>query len=374
MRSTLALMSSLAAVARAATSVTGNAEGFAAGVTGGGDATAVYPTTTDELVSYLTDSSARVIVLQQTFDFTDTEGTTTATGCAPWGTDDACQVAINKDDWCTNYQSDAASVSVTYDNAGLNPILVASDKTLIGDGSSGTIKGKGLYLKNDVSNIIIQNIRITDLNPKYVWGGDAITLDGTDLVWIDHVTTDEIGRQHIVLGSEASGRVTISNSNIDGEATYSATCDGYHYWNMYFTGSSDQITLKDNYIHHFSGRAPKVSGNTVLHAFYESSGHAFEAGSGAYILAEGNVFSGVSTVYEESSYDVVYAVNDATGESACSSYIGRDCVANSFTNSGSFDLSDETALEQFSSLSNIASAVSVSDVTGLATSAGYGTI
>ncbi|TYJ58104.1 hypothetical protein B9479_001200 [Cryptococcus floricola] len=378
MRSTLALISSLAAVARAATSVTGSAEGFASGVTGGGDATAVYPTTTDELVSYLTDSSARVIVLQQTFDFTDTEGTTTATGCAPWGTDDACQVAINKDDWCNNYQSDAASVSVTYDNAGLNPILVASDKTLIGDGSSGIIKGKGLYLKNDVSNIIIQNIRITDLNPKYVWGGDAITLDGTDLVWIDHVTTDEIGRQHIVLGSEASGRVTISNSNIDGEATYSATCDGYHYWNMYFTGSSDQITLKDNYIHHFSGRAPKVSGNTVLHAvnnyFYESSGHAFEAGSGAYILAEGNVFSGVSTVYEESSYDVVYAVNDATGESACSSYIGRDCVANSFTNSGSFDLSDETALEQFSSLSNIASAASVSDVTGLATSAGYGTI
>lgn len=25
-----------------------------------------------------------------------------------------------------------------------------------------------------------------DLNPQYVWGGDAITLDGTDKVWIDH--------------------------------------------------------------------------------------------------------------------------------------------------------------------------------------------
>jgi hypothetical protein len=31
------------------------------------------------------------------------------------------------------------------------------------------------------SNIIIQNIKITDLNPQYVWGGDAITLDDTDL-------------------------------------------------------------------------------------------------------------------------------------------------------------------------------------------------
>lgn len=24
------------------------------------------------------------------------------------------------------------------------------------------------------------------LNPQYVWGGDIITLDGTDNVWIDH--------------------------------------------------------------------------------------------------------------------------------------------------------------------------------------------
>lgn len=46
----------------------------------------------------------------------------------------------------------------------------------------------------------------------------------------------------------------------------SATCDGYHYWNLYFTGSDDQITFKNNYVHHFSGRAPKLGGSTVLHA------------------------------------------------------------------------------------------------------------
>ena len=49
-----------------AISVSGAAEGFAKGVTGGGSATAVYPTTTDELVSYLGDSSPRVIVLDRT--------------------------------------------------------------------------------------------------------------------------------------------------------------------------------------------------------------------------------------------------------------------------------------------------------------------
>lgn len=39
-----------------------------------------------------------------------------------------------------------------------------------------------------VSNIIISNIAITNLNPKYVWGGDAISVSGSDQIWIDHVT------------------------------------------------------------------------------------------------------------------------------------------------------------------------------------------
>lgn len=49
-----------------AVSVSGAAEGFAKGVTGGGSATPVYPSTTAELVSYLGDSTARVIVLSKT--------------------------------------------------------------------------------------------------------------------------------------------------------------------------------------------------------------------------------------------------------------------------------------------------------------------
>ena len=59
------------------------------------------------------------------------------------------------------------------------------------------------------------------------------------MIWIDHVTTSLIGRQHIVLGEDACGRVTISNCKIDGSTDWSATCDGHHYWAMYFTGSQD---------------------------------------------------------------------------------------------------------------------------------------
>ena len=39
---------------------------------------------------------------------------------------------------------------------------------------------------------IYRNIHITELNPQYIWGGDAITLAGTDLVWIDHVKVREM--------------------------------------------------------------------------------------------------------------------------------------------------------------------------------------
>lgn len=231
-------------LASSAAAVKGAAEGFASGVTGGGSLAPVFPKTPAELISYLGDANPRVIHLDRTIDFTGTEGTATATGCAPWGTSNPkCQLAINANGWCDNYQKLAPKVPVTYDKAGVSGIRVTSNKTLVGVGGKGVIKGKGLRMANGVSNIIVQNVHITNLNPRYVWGGDAITLDGTDMIWIDHVTTSLIGRQHIVLGNGPSGRVTISNSKIDGTSRWSASCDGYHYWALYFTGSSDVSLL-----------------------------------------------------------------------------------------------------------------------------------
>ncbi|KAJ5599410.1 hypothetical protein N7450_000477 [Penicillium hetheringtonii] len=370
-----ALVAAFAAHA-AAVSVSGAAEGFAKGVTGGGSASAVYPSTTDELVSYLGDSEARVIVLSKTFDFRNTEGTTTSTGCAPWGTASACQVAINKDDWCTNYQPDAPSVSVSYDNAGSLGITVSSDKTLIGEGSAGVIKGKGLRIVSGASNIIIQNIAVTDINPQYVWGGDAITVDDADMIWIDHVTTARIGRQHIVLGTKSSGRVTLSNNYINGVSDWSATCDGYHYWGIYLDGSNDMVTMKGNYIYHTSGRSPKVQSNTLLHAvnnyWYDNSGHAFEIGSGGYVLAEGNVFQNIGTPVESPVDGKLFTVPSTNSASSCSASLGRVCQVNGFGSSGTFSQSDTDFLTNFSG-KNIASASAYGTVASSVTSnAGQG--
>ena len=76
--------------------------------------------------------------------------------------------------------------TVTYYKAAKTPIKVGSNKTILGIGNKGIIKGKGLSFAG--KNVIVQNIQVSDLNHKYVWGGDALSFAGADLIWIDHVT------------------------------------------------------------------------------------------------------------------------------------------------------------------------------------------
>jgi pectate lyase len=45
---------------------------------------------------------------------------------------------------------------LTYDKAGMIGITVNSNKSLVGQGNKGVIKGKGLRMANGVKNIIIQ--------------------------------------------------------------------------------------------------------------------------------------------------------------------------------------------------------------------------
>ncbi|GGK96271.1 pectinesterase family protein [Streptomyces flaveus] len=69
-------------------------------------------------------------------------------------------------------------------------IKVASDKTIVGSGTSGQIVGGGFFLGQGVHNVIIRNLTIRD---SYAgeWNDkdhdfDAIQMDGAHHVWIDH--------------------------------------------------------------------------------------------------------------------------------------------------------------------------------------------
>lgn len=306
----------------------------------------------------------------------------TETGCRP--ASNKCpgnggQDAINGANWCTNGNAGSGSyaISVTYDKAGVSAINVGSNKSIIGIGSSGVIKGKGLRIANGAKNVIIQNIHIANLNPQYIWGGDAITLAGSDLVWIDHVKVSLIGRQMFVAGMSASNRVTISNSEFDGQTSWSATCDGRHYWTLYMTGSSDMITLKGNYIHHVSGRAPKVGGSTLLHAvnnyWYSVSGHAFDIASGNNVVAEGNVFQNVVTPLLSNAGNLFGSPTTAAN-AQCSSYLGHVCQLNAFGSSGTLGGESTNALVNFMG-KNVASAASSSGLaSSIVANAGVGKI
>ncbi|CAK4485328.1 unnamed protein product, partial [Aphanomyces euteiches] len=120
------------------------APGLAAGVTGGGSAIPVYPTTIAELKFYLNDTIPRVIILNKAIDFRGSENTTTETGCQPDYTRKCIALnngflsqnvilqsgGMNNTGGCTNGEP----ISVTYDIAGAKkPLVVSSNKTLRGE-------------------------------------------------------------------------------------------------------------------------------------------------------------------------------------------------------------------------------------------------
>nr|ACR19250.1 pectate lyase [Phytophthora capsici] len=336
-------------------SVVGTPQGFASGTTGGGDAKPVYPTTTKELGTYLSDKEPRVIVLKQEFNFIDSEGSTTEKGCHSKNNID-CVAKKNgfkgQDTIETDFgQCDGTSIDVTYDKAAITPLSITGDKTLIGEGTKGVLNGKGILIKG--SNVIIQNIHITNLNPHLVWGGDAIGIsgDGDDVptgIWIDHVKVSNIGRQMVVTHFSGALGVTISNSDFDGNTKYSQSCDGRHYWGFLILGKKTEMSLLGNYIHMTSGRSPKIGGTegdvSVVHAannyFESNTGHAFDVATGGYVLAEGNSFDSVKTPNQPDPKGNIF-IPTAGGD--CTATIGRSCEVNVLADSGTFASNSEGA-------------------------------
>ncbi|TGO91998.1 hypothetical protein BPOR_0013g00290 [Botrytis porri] len=341
--------------------VKGTPMGMASAVTGGGSAAVVYSTTIEQLKAYLTSDEPQNIVISGAFNFVGSEGTTPLTACNnyPCTPSNGGQALLNTLGGCGS----SPTYSVSVDTAGYQGINVKSQKTLVGK-NGATLNGKGLRFIG-VSNIIIQNIAITNLNPKYVWGGDALTFSDTNNIWIDHVTTSSLGRQHYSFGTGANNAVTISNSFINGKTDHSASCDGHTYWGLELVGSGDQITFYKNYVYNTSGRTPALSGNTLFHAvnnvWSSNSGHLLEGDKNGMGLYEGNYFTSVPTVVQAGSSIRLFTSNPADA-SKCAAYLGRNCVSNSLSSSGAFSYSDTSFLYLFKGKTSIPSAAAVSSI------------
>jgi len=184
---------------------------------------------------------------------------------------------------------------------------------------------------------------------------------------------------------------------------------------MLFSGSSDLITLVGNYIHNCSGRAPKVNislsnpnswnqltlslsqiggagtSNIVIHAVNNyfssigthphalkliskiqnttnpppSGGHAFDLETGGMALIEGNVFESVTKTITPTSASAggsVFNVYDSSDTSICNTALGRACVQNSVSGSGSWTKYTTSSFLTNMSGKNIQAAAPVSGV------------
>lgn len=244
--------------------------------------------------------------------------------------------------WC-NEQKVRTPLKVTVTSSALEPIRVSSNKSILGVGSSGVLKGKGLSI-NKSRNVIVQNIHITWLNPDVVWGGDAIALSGAKDVWIDHCTFSYIGRQMISISgprpAQANTGVTISNNHFSGKTQWSARCNNQHYWALLFTGAGDEITMARNCIDSMSGRSPKTGGigssKVILHYYNNlhtnSHGETFEFERGSNVLAEGNVFRNVK-IHNPGDANTQrggnsFAPTKIDDEKICQPILGRPCKIN----------------------------------------------
>ncbi|GMF13078.1 unnamed protein product [Phytophthora lilii] len=145
--------------------------------------------------------------------------------------------------------------------------------------------------------------------------------------------------------------LTISNSDFDGRTDWSSSCDGRHYWGFMLDGTTTRVSLFNNYIHSTSGRSPKIIGassesaNVVAHIannyWADNSGHSFEPGTNAFVLAEGNYFEDTK---EPMQADAAAASISTTDD--CSASLGRACSANVVEKSGVFDsVNGDRALE-----------------------------
>lgn len=110
----------------------------------------------------------------------------------------------------------------------------------------------------------------------------------------------------------------------------------------------------------------------VNNYWYDNSGHAFEIGSGGYVLAEGNVFQNIHTVVQSPVSGQLFTSPSTTANKACSNYLGRVCQLNGFGSSGTFSQSDTGFFSKFSG-QHIASATAYTSVVSSVTAnAGQG--
>ncbi|SDI96924.1 pectate lyase [Lentzea albidocapillata subsp. violacea] len=194
---------------------------------------------------------------------------------------------------------------------------VASNKTIEGVGSSATITGHGLNIAK-ASNVIVRNLNFRN------WGDDAVNVQYSTRVWIDHNTFSN-GYDGAVDVKRASDYVTVSWNKFSShnKAMLLGHSDG--------NGSEDRGKLRVTYHHNwFAGtqqRHPRVRFGNPVHVYNNYYGGVTDYGVAstveAGVLVEGNYFENTEDPFHRGE-----------GSSPGGSLVARN---NHFVNSGTGD-------------------------------------
>ncbi|MCC8251465.1 pectate lyase family protein [Saccharothrix luteola] len=194
---------------------------------------------------------------------------------------------------------------------------VASNKTIIGVGSGATITGHGLNVSN-ASNVIIRNLNFTN------WADDAINVQYSTRVWIDHNSLRN-GYDGAIDIKRASDCVTVSWNKI---SSHDKTMLLGHSDD---NGSEDRgklrVTYHNNWFDGTGQRHPRVRFGNPVHVYNNYYGGVTSYGVAsteeAGVLVEGNYFENTRDPFHRGE-----------GSSDPANLVARN---NHFVNSGSGD-------------------------------------
>ncbi|TID27353.1 putative pectate lyase A [Venturia nashicola] len=173
-------------------------------------------------------------------------------------------------------------------------VRIGSNKSIIGKDSKAELAGVGLSIRN-VHNVIVRNLKIHHVRALQ---GDAIAIQASTNVWIDHVDVSsdkEHGKDYfdgLIDATHAADFVTISNNYIHDH--YKASLVGHSGNNGAEDTGHLRITFANNLWHNINSRAPSLRFGTVhvFGSFFLNVMNGINVRKGAQVLVEQNKFKG----------------------------------------------------------------------------------
>ncbi|MEU3607765.1 pectinesterase family protein [Streptomyces sp. NPDC035033] len=173
-------------------------------------------------------------------------------------------------------------------------IKVASDKTIVGAGTSGHLVGGGFFLGAGVHNVIIRNLTIRD-SSEGIWNDDAhdfdaIQMDGAHHVWIDHNS----------LRNQADGLIDSRKDTTYVTISWNRLSDNNKTLGIGWTeNTTAALTLHHNWLYETQQRNPSADNAARAHLY---NNYLQDDPAGPVAVAYGNHARGATRMVLENSY------------------------------------------------------------------------